>query len=117
MIQLGIHAKPHFATPYPGSEWYYTYKTSIKEQYGGDLEKFILDLGDASKITAVISHNFTGLELLGLQAIIAQRNTRVLDQAEKTWARPGATSIAVPQQSFNFRRQKIDGPIEPALAR
>ena len=24
LIELGIHAKPHFATAYPGSEWYYT---------------------------------------------------------------------------------------------
>lgn len=117
MIKLGIHARPHFATPYPGSEWYYTYKESIKEQYNGDLEKFILDLGDATKITAVISHNFTGMELLGLQEIMAQRNIRVLDQAEKHWARQGATNVATARESFNFRRQKIDGPMEPAVAR
>ncbi|MCA9398280.1 MAG: B12-binding domain-containing radical SAM protein, partial [Candidatus Omnitrophica bacterium] len=51
--KLGIHSKPHFATPYPGSEWYYSYKESILEQYNGNLEAFIQDLGDASKITAV----------------------------------------------------------------
>jgi radical SAM superfamily enzyme YgiQ (UPF0313 family) len=111
LIKLGIHARPHFATAYPGSEWYYTYKESIKAQYDGDLERYVADLGDATKITAVISHNFTGLELLGLQEIVAQRNLRVLDQAEKYWGRPGATNVAAPQESFNFRRKKIDGPI------
>lgn len=111
LIKLGIHARPHFATAYPGSEWYYTYKESIKEQYDGDLERYVIDLGDATKITAVISHNFTGLELLGLQEIVAQKNLRILDQAEKYWERSMAAGIAVPQESFNFRRKKIDGPI------
>ena len=52
--RTGIQVKPFFATPYPGSEWYYTYKDRILEQYDGDLEAFLLDLGDATKITAVI---------------------------------------------------------------
>lgn len=111
LVKLGIHARPHFATAYPGSEWYYTYKESIKEQYDGDLERYVADLGDATKITAVISHNFTGLELLGLQEIVAQRNLRILEQAEKHWGRPTATDIAKPKESFNFRRKKINGPI------
>lgn len=113
LIKLGIHARPHFATAYPGSEWYYTYKDSIKEQYNGDLEQYIKELGDASKITAIISHNFTGLELLGLQEIVAQKNLRLLDQAEKHWGRADAEPVAIPQSSFNFRRKKIDGPIAP----
>ena len=112
LVRLGIHAKPHFATPYPGSEWYYTYKDSIKEQYNGDLESYIKDLGDATKITAVISHNFVGIELLGLQEIIAKRNVRLLDQAEKHW-QGRVVPVAIPQKSFHFRRQKIDGPIAP----
>ena len=87
LIQLGIHCKPHFATPYPGSEWYYSYKDSILEQYNGDLEKFILDLGDASKISAVISHNFSPMQLLGLQQIVMQRDLRLLDLAEKHWGK------------------------------
>jgi radical SAM superfamily enzyme YgiQ (UPF0313 family) len=113
LIKLGIHSRPHFATAYPGSEWYYTYKDSIKEQYNGDLEQYVKELGDASKITAIISHNFTALELLGLQEIVAQRNLRLLDQAEKHWGRAEAKAVAVPQSSFNFRRKKLDGPIEP----
>ena len=114
LITLGIHAKPHFATPYPGSEWYYSYKQSIIEQYNGDLEKFVQDLGDASKITAVICHKFSAMELLGLQHIVAQRDLRLLDQAEKHWGTADTVTapIAVPRSSFNFINKKIDAPIE-----
>lgn len=80
--ELGIFAKPHFATAYPGSEWYNLYKDSILEQYEGDLEAYILDLGDATKITGIISHLFGPMELLGLQAIVHNRDIRNLDKAE-----------------------------------
>lgn len=114
LIKLGIHCKPHFATPYPGSEWYYTYKDSILQQYGGDLEKFILDLGDASKITAVISHNFSPVQLLGLQQIVMQRDLRLLDLAEKHWGAADQVthSLAVPKESFNMLKSKAATPME-----
>ena len=116
LLKLGIHTKPHFATPYPGSEWYYTYKQSIVEQYGGDLEKFIMDLGDASKISVVISHKFSPMELLGLQSIVHQRDMRLLDLAEQHWAGADASMrpLAVPRDSTNFERRKIQAPIEDA---
>ena len=110
LIELGIHAKPHFATAYPGSEWYSSYKHYITEQYGGDLEAYVKDLGDATKITGTISHQFTGMELLGLQEIVAKRDLRLLDLAERAWpVRPPMTS---PQESFNFRPKRQPGPIE-----
>ena len=65
--ELKIHAKPHFATAYPGSEWFTVYRKQIEEQYKGqgkkqglhdDLEAYILDLGDATRVSAVISKNF-----------------------------------------------------------
>jgi len=117
LIELGIHARPHFATAYPGSEWYYTYKDAILKQYDGDLERYILDLGDASKITAIISHNFTALELLGLQEIVAQWNYRLLDHAEEKYklekrGELNPVSLIAPQETPNFKRKKIDGPIE-----
>lgn len=117
LIQLGIHCKPHFATPYPGAEWYYTYKQSILEQYKGDLEAFIADLGDASKITAVICHKFSALQLLGLQQIVALRDLRLLEQAEKHWANADSAMkpVATPRPSFNFERKKIQAPIEEAV--
>jgi radical SAM superfamily enzyme YgiQ (UPF0313 family) len=110
LIKLGIHAKPHFATAYPGSEWYYSYKESIRRQYDGDLEAYISDLGDATKITATISHRFTGVELLGLQEIVAKRDLRLLALAEKA-AVPRGT-MHEPQPSFNFRPKRLPGPIE-----
>jgi anaerobic magnesium-protoporphyrin IX monomethyl ester cyclase len=114
LLKLGIHCKPHFATPYPGSEWYYAYKNSILEQYNGDLEKFILDLGDASKITAVISHHFSPMQLLGLQQIVMQRDLRLLDLAEKHWGKAdqAVNPLAVPQESFNMVKAKVKAPIE-----
>ncbi|ARJ66537.1 B12-binding domain-containing radical SAM protein [Magnetospirillum sp. ME-1] len=84
---LGMLVKPHFATPYPGSEWFTVYRASIERQYGGDLEAFILDLGDASKISAVISHNFNAVELIGLRELMLARDTRKLDEYEALWRR------------------------------
>lgn len=113
LIELGIHARPHFATAYPGSEWYYSYKDYIKQQYSGNLEAYIRDLGDATKITATISHNFTGWELLGLQEIVARRDLRLLALAEKFWLprRP----LVDRSDSFNFRPKRQAGPMEPRV--
>lgn len=82
---LGIQVKPHFATPYPGSEWFTTYRERISGQYDGDMERFILDLGDASSISAVISHNFNAVELLGLREAMLQLNYRRIDEYEQIW--------------------------------
>ncbi|MBI3011681.1 MAG: B12-binding domain-containing radical SAM protein [Candidatus Omnitrophica bacterium] len=83
--RMGIVVKPFFATPYPGSEWYYTYKDRILEQYNGDLEAFLLDLGDATKITAVISENFNAVELLGLRELMVNRDLKHIDEYERLW--------------------------------
>lgn len=83
--ELGIIVKPHFATPYPGSEWFSVYRKTIENQYGGNLEAFLLDLGDASKPTAVISHNFNAIELVGLREIMLTKNHRLLDAYEQIW--------------------------------
>ena len=92
--RMGIQAKPFFATPYPGSEWYYTYKDRILEQYHGDLEAFLLDLGDATKITAVISENFNAVELLGLRELMVSRNLTRINEYEREWrARHGEPFI------------------------
>ncbi len=82
---LGIIVKPHFATPYPGSEWFTVYRDRITEQYGGDLEAFIKDLGDASDISATISHNFSAVELVGLREMMVKRNDARIDEWEQTW--------------------------------
>ncbi|MBF0103983.1 MAG: B12-binding domain-containing radical SAM protein [Deltaproteobacteria bacterium] len=115
MIKLGIYSKPHFVTPYPGSEWYYTYKESIMRQYHGDLEAYIKDLGNASDITAVISHRFSALELLGLQQLVLKRNLRLFDQSVQHGTQSHAGNqtnpLVTPGTSFNFARKKIKAPI------
>jgi len=111
--KLSITAKPHFATPYPGSEWYYQYKDSILEQYSGDLEAYIMDLGDASKITAVISHEFSALQLLGLQQIVYLKDLRLLAQSEQHWGNAQAltTPLAAPKVTFNLKPLRVSGPL------
>ena len=83
--KLGIIVKPFFATPYPGSEWFTVYRERILEQYEGNLEKFILDLGDATHITAVISHNFNSVELLGLRELMLNFDYKRIMEYEKYW--------------------------------
>lgn len=85
--ELGIVVKPHFATPYPGSEWFTVFRKSIEEQYDGDLEKFILEVGDASSISAVISQNFNAVELIGLRDMMVNGEHRLIDEYEKVWRR------------------------------
>jgi radical SAM superfamily enzyme YgiQ (UPF0313 family) len=85
--QLGLQVKPFFATPYPGTEWYQQYKSRILEQYGGDLEAFLLDVGDATRVTAVISKKFNAVELYGLRELMVLRDLRRLEEYEKEWNR------------------------------
>jgi radical SAM superfamily enzyme YgiQ (UPF0313 family) len=92
--RLGIQAYPFFATPYPGSEWFETYKKDILEQYGGDLEGFLADLGDATKMTAVISKNFNAVELLGLRELMIQRDVNRINAYENIWKRNHAGKLS-----------------------
>jgi len=77
--------RPFFATPYPGTEWYQTYRARILDQYGGDLEAFLLDLGDATRVTAVISKKFNAVELYGLRELMVLRDVRRIDEYEAEW--------------------------------
>jgi radical SAM superfamily enzyme YgiQ (UPF0313 family) len=83
--RLGLNVRPFFATPYPGTEWYTKHKQRILEQYGGDLEAFLLDLGDATRVTAVISKKFNAVELYGLRELMVLRDLRRIAQYEAEW--------------------------------
>lgn len=83
--RLGIVTRPFFATPYPGSEWYALYKDRILEQYDGDLERFILSLGDATDITAVICENFDSVELYGLREHMIRGEFDKIARFEAAW--------------------------------
>ena len=85
--RLGLQVKPFFATPYPGTERYQKYKARILEQYDGDLEAFLLDLGDATRLTAVISKKFNAVELYGLRELMVLRDLKRLDEYEQEWNR------------------------------
>jgi len=103
---LGITVKPHFATPYPGSEWFTVYRPYIEAQYGGDLEKFIEDLGDASAISAVISHNFNPVELIGLRDLMLKRDYAKLEAYEKIWRNNHGIKEGEPSTLFGREDQK-----------
>jgi radical SAM superfamily enzyme YgiQ (UPF0313 family) len=81
--RLGIRSYPFFATPYPGSEWFYTFKDKIIGQYGGNLENFLLDVGDAKNITAVIAKNFNAVELLGLRELMVDLDIKRIEEYQK----------------------------------
>lgn len=83
--RLGIVVKPFYATAYPGSEWFTVYRKQIEAQFDGDLETYILALGDATRITGVISHNFNAVELLGLREMMINMETRRIDEYEQIW--------------------------------
>jgi len=116
---LGIQVKPHFATPYPGTEWFTVYRKKIEEQYKGqgrlkgltdDLEAFILDLGDASRVSAVISKNFNAVELVGLREMMLHRQYDKIDQYEKEWRLKhnipeGEPSTLVPKKKNKIKNE------------
>jgi radical SAM superfamily enzyme YgiQ (UPF0313 family) len=85
--RLGLNVKPFFATPYPGTEWYRVYKTRILEQYEGDLEAFILDVGDATRITGTICKKFNAVELYGLRELMVLRDLKRIAAFEREWNR------------------------------
>lgn len=85
--ELGIVCKPFFVTPYPGCEWFSVYKDKILEQYDNNLEKFVMDLGDATDVTATISENFNTVELYGLRELMIRGEFDKLDKFEAEWRR------------------------------
>lgn len=92
--RMGIMVKPFFATPYPGSEWFTVNRDKIIQQYGGDIEAFLLDLGDATRITAVISDNFNAVELYGLRELMVNRDYKRLAEYEEVWKKNKAAQEA-----------------------
>ena len=83
--RLGIVTRPFFVTPYPGSEWFLLYRREIEEQYNGDLDRFLTELGDATNITATICENFNAVELYGLREVMISGDHRLMDLYEKHW--------------------------------
>lgn len=114
---LGIIVKPFFATPYPGSEWFTVYRGSIEEQYGGDLEAYILDLGDATRISAVISRNFNAVELLGLREMMLLGDRKRIDEYEKVWRKNHGIPDGAPSTLYKASARTEDGAVAPPKIR
>lgn len=110
--RLGIIVKPFFATPYPGSEWFTTYRDWILKQYDDDLERYVLDLGDATRITAVISHNFNAVELLGLRELMVNMDFKRIREYEQYWRHAHGIPEGAP--STIFERKPL-APQQPTL--
>jgi len=118
---LGIVTKPHFATAYPGSLWFTEYRDEILSQYKGqgkklglhdDLEAYIYDLGDASRVSGVISKNFNAVELVGLREMMLHRQYDKIDQYEKEWRRKhnirdGEPSTLIREKVSKFKKIEV----------
>lgn len=91
--KLGIRSGPFFATPYPGSEWYYLYKDQILKQFDGNLELFLLNLGDATDLTCNISKNFNTVELLGLRELMVKGDLKRITEYEEMCLKNGKQNI------------------------
>lgn len=112
--QLGIVVKPFYATPYPGSEWFTTYRSRILDQYGGNLERYLLDLGDATKITGVISHNFNPVELLGLRELMINLDYARILEYEQLWRKHHSIPASAPATLYcEPRRATPDSKVIP----
>lgn len=65
--------RPFIITAYPGTELFYEHKDRILAQHGGDLERFLLSLGDATDLSANISP-WDDATLLGLRELMIMQN-------------------------------------------
>lgn len=74
--------RPFIICPYPGTKLYLDHKDRILKQHDGDIEKFLLSLGDATELSANISP-FNDAELLGLQQLMTMQDIPRI----KSWAR------------------------------
>lgn len=76
--------RPFLITPYPGTELFYEHKDRILEQHGGDIERFLMSLGDATDLSANISP-WDDATLLGLREMATAQD---VDRIRR-WANGG----------------------------
>lgn len=108
--RLGLVVKPFFATPYPGSAWYHVYKDRILEQYDGNLDSFLLALGDATDVTAVISESFSAVELYGLRELMVRFEYRRIDEYEREWKKRNPGFDAIRRADEREQRHRVLAP-------
>ena len=59
-----------------------------------------LDLGDATIITSVISHNFNKVELLGLREMMVNGDIKGVNEYEKIWRKNHSINDNEPSTIF-----------------
>ncbi len=79
-ISNNIFCRPFFIQPYPGTKLFFDNYDKIIEQYG-ELEKFVLDIDDAQKLTVNLT-NFSDIELLGLRELMTNHDLDRLKKAK-----------------------------------
>ena len=81
---------------------------NIQARLTDDLEAYIVDLGDASRISAVISKNFNAVELIGLREMMLHRQYDKIDAYEKEWRKKHKISEGQPSTLCQTRNSKKD---------
>ena len=95
--ELGVVVYPFICTPYPGSEYYYQFYDKILEEFQGDLEAFVMELGDATKPVVSISKNFTAEELIKIRDAMVSFDWDLIDKYEKIWCKKRGLPYPLPR--------------------
>lgn len=82
--EIGVIVYPFMLTSFPGTYYFTENRKRIAEQYGEDLELFIMDLGDCTKPTATIC-DFTVEELTKLREWMVKGEREAIDKYENVW--------------------------------
>ena len=105
--ELGVVVYPFMCTPFPGTHYFTAYRDRIQEQYGGDLELFIMDLGDCTKPTATIS-DFTIEEITKIREWMVKDEREAIDKYENIWRkRHDLTPLTPEQQSEEWKNAEL----------
>lgn len=80
------------------------------EQYNGDIEKFLLDLGDATKVTGVICDNFDAVELYGLRELMVNFDYGRIAEFERKWKARISERTSIARKAEGRRDLTLVGP-------
>lgn len=89
-VENNIRSDCFISTAYPGTQYYMEHKKYLMAQYDPlinqfpddkerekrALERFLIDLDDATDMTATVAQNFNQVELLGIKSLVANNDIR-----------------------------------------
>lgn len=76
-VRNNVYTRPFFITPYPGTEMFDEYREEILRQWDGDLEEFLMELGDATKLVVNLT-GWSDAELLGIRELMVSHDLKRL---------------------------------------